>query len=75
MAKMLPVLLILLGTYLLIMFIDNLQGLNMFQSLYNIKQYFTVARGEDYFLLFSFIFFFLFLSIFTAIKNQQPPSS
>ncbi|SIR72807.1 hypothetical protein SAMN05878482_105223 [Peribacillus simplex] len=68
-------LLILLGTYLLIILIDYLQGLNIWHSFYSIKQYFTVARGEDYFLLISFMLIFLYLIIFSAIKNRQPPSS
>ncbi|CAH0302712.1 hypothetical protein SRABI84_04568 [Peribacillus simplex] len=73
--RMLPSLLILLGTYLLIILLDNLQGLNILHSFYSIKQYFTVARGEDYFLVLLAIILFLYLIIFSALKNRQPPSS
>jgi hypothetical protein len=70
MTKMLPFLFISLGTYILIMFMDVFQGNYMFQSLYSIKQYFIIARGEDYFLVVLFILLFLFLSIVTLLKKQ-----
>ncbi|BFI99188.1 MAG: hypothetical protein PME_16240 [Priestia megaterium] len=70
MAKIIPSLCILLGAYVLIVFIDVFQGNYMFQSLYNIKQYFTTARGEDYFLTILFILMFLFSSIFTLLNKQ-----
>ncbi len=73
--RMLPSLLILLGTYLLIILLDKLQGLSIVHSFYSIKQYLKVARGEDYFLLLLFTIIFLYLFISSAIKNQQPPSS
>ncbi|MDQ0884059.1 hypothetical protein QFZ73_005070 [Peribacillus sp. V2I11] len=53
--RALPSLLILLGTYLLILLLDNLQGLSILHSFYSIKQYLIVARGEDHFLLFGFV--------------------
>lgn len=52
-AKITPFLCIFLGAYVLIIFIDVFQRNYMFQSLYNIKQYFVVARGEDYFICFA----------------------
>ncbi|GAB1792454.1 hypothetical protein PMEGAPR54_52240 [Priestia megaterium] len=70
MPKMLPFLFMSLGTYILIMFMDVFQGNYMFQSLYSIKQYLIIARGEDYFLVVLFIFLFLFLSIVTLLKKQ-----
>ncbi|CAK6474205.1 hypothetical protein BN1180_02869 [Peribacillus simplex] len=73
--RMLPSLLILFGTYLLIMLLDKLQGLNLLHSFYSIKQYLIVARGEDYFLLLLFTIIFIYLIIFSAFKNRQPPSS
>lgn len=73
--RALPSLLILLGTYLLIILLDNLQGLNISHSFYSIKQYLIVGRGEDYFLLLLFTIIFLYLFISSAIKNRQPPSS
>ncbi|MEY9867450.1 hypothetical protein ABIE66_002829 [Peribacillus sp. B2I2] len=73
--RALPSLLILLGTYLLILLLDNLQGLSILHSFYSIKLYLIVARGEDYFLLLLFTIIFLYLIVFSAIKNRQPPSS
>ncbi|RMA94987.1 hypothetical protein DEU44_1138 [Priestia megaterium] len=70
MAKIIPSLCILLGAYVLIVFIDVFQGNYMFQSLYNIKQYFVIARGEDYFLIILFALMFVTVSIFPVSKNQ-----
>jgi hypothetical protein len=73
--RMLPSLLILLGTYLLIILLDKLQGLSIFHSFYSIKQYLILARGEDYFLLITFTIIFLILNVISVKKNRQPPSS
>jgi hypothetical protein len=70
MAKIIPSLCILLGAYVLIVFIDVFQGSYMFQSFYNLKQYFVIARGEDYFLVILFALIFLAVSIFPALKKQ-----
>ncbi|AEN90433.1 hypothetical protein BMWSH_3551 [Priestia megaterium WSH-002] len=42
----------------------------MFQSFYNLKQYFVIARGEDYFLVILFALIFLTVSIFPVLKKQ-----
>lgn len=70
MAKIIPSLCILLGAYVLIVFIDVFQGNYMFQSFYNLKQYFVIARGEDYFLVILFASIFLAVSIFPVLKKQ-----
>ncbi|MED4046200.1 hypothetical protein P4640_24645, partial [Priestia aryabhattai] len=70
MAKIIPSLCITLGAYVLIAFIDAFQGNYMFQSLYNIKQYFIIARGEDYFLIILFALLFVTVSIFPVLKKQ-----
>ncbi|MFL0472520.1 hypothetical protein ACH0CI_11105 [Priestia sp. 179-F W1.4 NHS] len=70
MAKIIPSLCILLGAYALIVFIDVFQGNYMFQSFYNLKQYFVIARGEDYFLIVLFALLFVTFSIFPVLKKQ-----
>ena len=70
MAKITPSLCILLGAYVLIVFIDVFQGSYMFQSFYNLKQYFVIACGEDYFLVILFALIFLAVSIFPVFKKQ-----
>ncbi|MGG3271844.1 hypothetical protein ABEP16_23320 [Priestia aryabhattai] len=70
MAKIIPSLCILLGAYALILFIDVFQGNYMFQSFYNLKQYFVIARGEDYFLIVLFALLFVTFSIFPVLKKQ-----
>ncbi|AKP76658.1 hypothetical protein M3592_00500 [Priestia aryabhattai] len=70
MAKIISSLCILLGAYALIVFIDVFQGNYMFQSFYNLKQYFVIARGEDYFLIVLFALLFVTVSIFPVLKKQ-----
>ncbi|MGW5887583.1 hypothetical protein [Priestia megaterium] len=70
MAKIISSLCILLGAYALIVFIDVFQGNYMFQSFYNLKQYFVIARGEDYFLIVLFALLFVTVSIFPVFKKQ-----
>ncbi|WP_231099179.1 hypothetical protein [Priestia aryabhattai] len=70
MAKIISSLCILLGAYALIVFIDVFQGNYTFQSFYNLKQYFVIARGEDYFLIVLFAFLFVTVSIFPVLKKQ-----
>ena len=69
MAKIVPSLCILLGAYVLIVFLDAFQGNCMLQSLYNIKQYFVIARGEDYFLIILFALIFVTVSVFPSSKK------
>lgn len=69
MAKIISSLCILLGAYALIVFIDVFQGNYMFQSFYNLKQYFVIARGEDYFLIVLFALLFVTVSIFPVLKQ------
>jgi hypothetical protein len=69
MAKIVPSLCILLGAYVLIVFLDAFQGNYMLQSLYNIKQYFVIARGEDYFLIILFALIFVTVSVFPSSKK------
>ncbi|MGC3787651.1 hypothetical protein [Priestia aryabhattai] len=70
MAKIISSLCILLGAYALIVFIDVFQGNYTFQSFYNLKQYFVIARGEDYFLIVLFALLFVTVSIFPVLKKQ-----
>lgn len=70
MAKIISSLCILPGAYALIVFIDVFQGNYMFQSFYNLKQYFVIARGEDYFLIVLFALLFVTVSIFPVLKKQ-----
>ncbi|MCM3596722.1 hypothetical protein M4D55_13200 [Metabacillus idriensis] len=55
---------LLMGTIILILFIDIIQGNETLEALFNLKNILKLARGEDYFLIAVFIilFFWLFWS-------------
>ncbi|OAS87930.1 hypothetical protein A6K24_17905 [Metabacillus litoralis] len=50
---------ILISTFVLIVFLDIMQGNDIFEAWFNLKNILKVARGEDYFLITIFIVLFL----------------
>lgn len=52
---------ILISTFVLIVFLDIMQGNDIYEAWFNLKNILKVARGEDYFLITIFIVLFLLL--------------
>ncbi|UOE53788.1 hypothetical protein LIT38_16915 [Bacillus sp. CMF12] len=61
---------LLAGTIGLIVFLDYLQGHSLFESWQSIKIVFSSAKGEDYFLLVTFILG-LFLLFWLHVKKKK----
>lgn len=52
---------LLISTFVLIVFLDIMQGNDIYEAWFNLKNILKVARGEDYFLITIFIVLFLLL--------------